>query len=106
MEEKPDVMARLLISLNKLDINFSEFSAIGWLTVFISLLLGGVSAYFAVVGISQVTDNGKAKGLVFFLAMVAVTAITFNLLTLFFKLCGMPIVRPDQSDDDNRFHLK
>lgn len=93
MNPKPDLPEKIGRPLHELDIDFSNFTPLGWLLSLISLLTGGsLAAYLAWLLIRK---NGLdfAAGLTFGVAMLVITTATFIKLRKLMEWLGYPVTR-------------
>lgn len=92
-DDDNSVPARIAKGVNQLDIDFSSFTLVGWLIAICSLVAGGAAALTVYFIVAPLVNDGRATGLAFFLAMVGVTVVTFQLLRTIASWLGFPIVR-------------
>ena len=93
MSDKPDLAERIGRAIDELDIDFSRFSAVGWLVTLLSSAAGGGTAYAA--SSPMVKRNGltTGAGLIFCVALIAVSTITFRVLRSLVRRCGYSITK-------------
>ncbi len=93
MNDKPDLAERIGRAINELDIDFSRFTVVGWFVTLLSTAAGGGAAYFA--SSAMVKRNGltTGAGLVFCVALIAVSTITFRVLRWVSRRFGYSITK-------------
>jgi hypothetical protein len=93
MTDKPDIAERIGRTINELDIDFSQFSFVGWIVSLISLSVGGGAAYC--VSNFMVRRNGLdvAAGLVFCFTITGVTTVALLALRWIVRLGGLSVTK-------------
>ncbi|GAA4470803.1 hypothetical protein [Novipirellula rosea] len=101
MTNKSDEIAdRIGGAINELDIDFSNFTLLGWMVSLMSLGIGGGAAYAACYLMVQRNGWDKAAGLVFCFSMIAVTTCSFLMLRWMLRHVGMSITKQELSEQD------
>ena len=93
MSDKPDLAERIGRALNELDIDFSQFTFVGWIVSLISLSVGGGAAYLASSAMVRRNGLDKAAGLVFCFTVIGVSTVTFLFLRWIAKLVGLAVTK-------------
>ena len=97
MSQLPDRIGK---SINELDIDFSRFTAAGWILSLTSLSIGLVAALGAYWGVVEKIRDDRGPALVFGLVMIGTTVVTFLTLRAFLSLLGVSIIRQRPAEDD------
>ncbi|WP_372718974.1 hypothetical protein [Novipirellula sp.] len=95
-----DIAERIGRTINELDIDFSNFTLLGWMVSLMSLGIGGGAAYAACYPLVQRNGWDKAAGLVFCFTMIAVTTGSFLMLRWMFQHVGMSITKHELREQD------
>ena len=95
-----DIADRIGMAINELDIDFSNFTLLGWMVSLMSLGIGGGAAYAACYLMVQRNGWDKAAGLVFCITMIAVTTGSFLTLRWMLRHVGMAITNDEANERD------
>ena len=92
-DSKEGLPERLGKATNELDINFGDFSFVGWLVSFASLGCGALGAWLGWSAMQNVDGPTNGPALVLGLSMIGVTVVTFLVLRKIVEMLGFSILR-------------
>jgi hypothetical protein len=81
-------------ALNALDIDFSRFTAAGWIVSLVSLAAGVLTGLTVYEAIPQFDAKDQGRALVLGISVIVATTVTFLVSKAILARLGIPIVKP------------